>query len=166
MRVVDLTGDGFADRMYAADLGGRVWRFDISNGAGGSQPGRRRRLCLARQRRPGDDDKTDADEANRRFFYAPDVALMKSGTTNFINVGIGSGHREKPITDVTVVNRFYSLRDFNVFSQVQNTQYKATCGTTETSPCHQIITDGAHATGRCEQATSTRRFRRAVSAGG
>ncbi len=65
-----------------------------------------------------------------------------TGTTNFINVGIGSGHREKPITDVTVVNRFYSLRDFNVFSQVQNTQYKATCGTSETSPCHQIITDG------------------------
>jgi len=29
-----------------------------------------------------------------------------------------------------------------VFSQVQNTQYKATCGTSETSPCHQIITDG------------------------
>ena len=43
---------------------------------------------------------------------------------------------------MTVVNRFYSLRDFNVFSQVQNTQYKATCGTSETSPCHQIITDG------------------------
>ncbi len=43
---------------------------------------------------------------------------------------------------MTVVNRFYSMRDFNVFSQVQNTQYKATCGTAETSPCHQIITDG------------------------
>ena len=32
VRVFDLTGDGFADRMYAADMGGRVWRFDIHNG--------------------------------------------------------------------------------------------------------------------------------------
>ena len=32
VRAVDLTGDGFADRMYAADMGGRVWRFDIRNG--------------------------------------------------------------------------------------------------------------------------------------
>ena len=46
--------------------------------------------------------KTDVTK-NRRFFYAPDVSLIESGTLNFINVAIGSGHREKPITDVTVV---------------------------------------------------------------
>lgn len=139
VRVIDLSGDGFADRMYAADLGGRVWRFDIRNGESAADlvwGGVFASLGL------GDlADKTDATK-NRRFFYGPDVSLLKAGTTNFINVAIGSGHREKPITDVTVINRFYSLRDFNVFSQVQNTQYKTTCGTTETSPCHQIITDG------------------------
>ncbi len=138
VRVVDLSGDGFADRMYAADMGGRVWRFDIRNGQAAADL-----VWGGVFASLGNGDlavKTDATK-NRRFFYAPDVSLMKTGTTNFINVGIGSGHREKPITDVTVVNRFYSLRDFNVFSQVQNTQYKATCGTTETSPCHQIITD-------------------------
>ena len=138
VRVIDLSGDGFADRMYAADMGGRVWRFDIRNGQAAAD------LVLGGVFASlGNGDlavKTDATK-NRRFFYAPDVALVKVGTTNFINIGIGSGHREKPITDVTVVNRFYSLRDFNVFSQVQNTQYKATCGTTETSPCHQIVTD-------------------------
>ena len=32
VRVLDLSGDGVADRMYAADMGGRVWRFDIING--------------------------------------------------------------------------------------------------------------------------------------
>jgi type IV pilus assembly protein PilY1 len=139
VRVVDLSGDGFADRMYAADMGGRVWRFDIRNG---QTPANLVYGGVFASLGNGDlAVKTDATK-NRRFFYAPDVSLMKVGTTNFINVGIGSGHREKPITDVTVVNRFYSLRDFNVFSQVQNTQYKATCGTTETSPCHQIITDG------------------------
>jgi len=128
VRVVDLSGDGFADRMYAADMGGRVWRFDIRNGQAAADL-----VWGGVFASLGNGDlavKTDATK-NRRFFYAPDVSLMKTGTTNFINVGIGSGHREKPITDVTVVNRFYSLRDFNVFSQVQSTQYKATCGTTE-----------------------------------
>lgn len=139
VRVVDLSGDGFADRMYAADMGGRVWRFDIRNGQAAADL-----VWGGVFASLGNGDlavKTDATK-NRRFFYAPDVSLIDAGTTNFINIGIGSGHREKPITDVTVVNRFYSLRDFNVFSQVQNTQYKATCGTSETSPCHQIITDG------------------------
>ncbi len=32
IRVIDTNGDGFADRMYAADMGGRIWRFDIFNG--------------------------------------------------------------------------------------------------------------------------------------
>jgi type IV pilus assembly protein PilY1 len=139
VRVVDLSGDGFADRMYAADMGGRVWRFDVRNG---QTPANLVWGGVFASLGNGDlAVKTDATK-NRRFFYAPDVSLMKAGTTNFINIGIGSGHREKPITDTTVVNRFYSLRDFNVFSQVQNTQYKTTCGTAETSPCHQIITDG------------------------
>jgi type IV pilus assembly protein PilY1 len=141
VRVIDLTGDGFADRMYAADLGGRVWRFDIKNG---ETPANLALGGVFASLGTGDlATKTGAaaDAANRRFFYAPDVALMKSGTTNWINVAIGSGHRELPITDQTAVNRFYSLRDYNIFSQVTNSQYKATCGSTETSPCHQIITD-------------------------
>ena len=25
-------GDGYSDRMYAADLGGRIFRYDITNG--------------------------------------------------------------------------------------------------------------------------------------
>ena len=141
VRMIDLTGDGYADRMYAADMGGRVWRFDIKNGQAAAS------LALGgvfASLGTGDlatKTGTAADASNRRFFYAPDVALMKVGTTNWINVAIGSGHREMPITDETVVNRFYSLRDYNIFSQVANNQYKATCDASETSPCHQIITD-------------------------
>ena len=33
IRVVDLDGDGYADRMYAGDMGGQVWRFDVTNGS-------------------------------------------------------------------------------------------------------------------------------------
>jgi len=138
VRVIDLTGDGYADRMYAADLGGRIWRFDVRNGQAASSlvmGGVFASLGL------GDTTPATATANNRKFFYAPDVSLLKDGTVNFLNIAIGSGHRENPITDQTVVNRFYSLRDYNIFTQVANTQYKSSCGTTETSPCHQIITD-------------------------
>lgn len=141
VRPVDLTGDGFADRMYAADMGGRVWRFDVHNGQAASSLVTGGVFASLGTGDLATKTGAAADAANRRFFYAPDVSLMRVGTTNWINVAIGSGHREKPITDQTVVNRFYSLRDFNIFSQVANTQYKATCGSSETSPCHQIITD-------------------------
>ncbi len=139
IRVVDLTGDGFADRMYASDMGGRIWRFDIRNG---QTPANLVYGGVFASLGLGDAAvKTDATK-NRRFFYAPDVSLMKSGSVNFINVAIGSGHREKPISDTTVVNRFYSLRDYNLFTQVQNSQYKDDCTASETLPCHEIITDG------------------------
>ena len=129
------------------------------------QPGRRRRVRLARHGRPGNHDRDAADEANRRFFYAPDVALMNSGGASWINVAIGSGHREKPITDQTVVNRFYSLRDYNVFTTVASSQYKTTCGPTETAPCHEIITDTAATARSTSRIPSRRPSRRAASAG-
>jgi type IV pilus assembly protein PilY1 len=137
VRALDLTGDGFADRMYAADMGGRVWRFDIRNGQDASNLVKGGVFASL-----GVGDlvaKPDAD--NRRFFYAPDVSFISDGAQGWINVAIGSGHREMPVSDKSAVNRFYSLRDYNRFTVIDNAQYKATCGTTETSPCHQIITD-------------------------
>ena len=65
---IDLDGNGFADRMYAADMGGQVWRFDITNGqpaaslvAGGviAQLG-----AAAERRRPR--SRTCADSTTRR----------------------------------------------------------------------------------------------------
>jgi type IV pilus assembly protein PilY1 len=137
VRILDLSGDGFADRMYAADLGGRVWRFDVRNG----EPAASLVVGGVFASLGVGDSASKPAAANRRFFYAPDVSLIKSGTTNWINVAIGSGHRELPITDQTTVNRFYSLRDYNIFTEVASNQYKASCGASEPSPCHQIITD-------------------------
>ena len=72
VRPLDLTGDGLADRMYAADLGGRIWRFDITNGqtadnlvTGG----------VFASLGVGDSGGTPIED-NRRFYYAPDVALL------------------------------------------------------------------------------------------
>jgi type IV pilus assembly protein PilY1 len=139
IRVIDLTGDGLADRMYASDLGGRVWRFDIINGAEVDdlvQGGVFASLGL------GDAaTKPAGSTENRRFFYAPDVSLITNLGTPFLNVAIGSGHRELPATDTTTNNWFYSMRDYNVFSLIPNANYRFPsnrCTTTETAPCHDV----------------------------
>lgn len=119
--VLDIDGDRFADRMYAADLGGRVWRFDIWNGnARGSlvTGGVFARLGA------GDDD-TPTTQENRRFYYAPDVALIqRRGADPYYNLAIGSGYRGHPLHTETR-DRFYTLRDRNPFGKLAQAAYDA-----------------------------------------
>jgi type IV pilus assembly protein PilY1 len=117
VRVVDLNGDGFSDRMYAADMGGQVWRFDIFNGqstAGLVTGGVIARLGGAPLASP---PLTDT----RRFYYAPDIALV-GGDVPFIHVGIGSGHRAHP-NSVFNQDRFYALRDYTTFATHNQAYY-------------------------------------------
>ncbi|MDP2746003.1 PilC/PilY family type IV pilus protein [Pseudomonas sp.] len=108
--IVDINGDGLADIIYASDLRGQVFRFDINNANTGINPtstfatgGRIAQLGGA----------TIAD--NRRFFSSPDVALIRErGGKTYFTISIGSGFRESPLNTDTD-DRFYVLRDSNVF---------------------------------------------------
>jgi type IV pilus assembly protein PilY1 len=119
IRVVDSDDDGFGDRLYAADLGGQVWRFDVSNGqaaaslvAGGviAQLG-------------GAPAAAPPLASTRRFYYAPDVALV-SGDVPYVHIGIGSGHRERP-NSIVNTDRFYALRDYAAFAHLTQAQFDA-----------------------------------------
>lgn len=102
--IIDTNRDGLADRMYAADTGGQVWRFDINNGesdmskfiTGG---------VIAKLY-----GSTEAE--NRRFYYAPTVALSKD--RSYFAIAIGSGQRSSP-TNVTVQDAFFVLKDPYVY---------------------------------------------------
>ena len=118
VRVMDLNGDGLADRMYAADMGGQVWRFDITNGnsasslmAGG---------VIAQLGAAGMSTPTDQD--TRRFYYAPDIARVVNQDYNFIHIGIGSGHRAHPNATVNH-DEFYALRDYFTYTARTQAQY-------------------------------------------
>jgi len=122
IRVIDLNGDGYADRMYAADLGGQLWRFDISNGltpdklvAGG---------VIAQLGAEGMASPGAAD--TRRFYTTPDVAMFtdKRQDRRYLAISIGSGYRAHPL-DNSASDRFYSVRDPNVFSPLSQAQYNA-----------------------------------------
>ncbi len=126
VRVIDLNADRFADRLYVADMGGQVWRFDVYNGEPASSlitGGVIAQLGGAPQ-----DPSPAAD--TRRFYYAPDVALVNNAENNFVHVGIGSGHRAHP-NSVASQDRFYALRDYDVFSTRTQADYNTAAPTTD-----------------------------------
>ncbi len=126
VRVFDLTGDGFADRMYAADMGGRVWRFDIHNGQAranlvtGGVFASLGNAHLA----------THPNATTRRFYSAPDVAFLSAGGRTWLNIALGSGYRGHPL-NVETQDRFYSLRDHLPFARLTQAQYDAATVITE-----------------------------------
>lgn len=106
IRIVDFDGNGFADRFYAGDMGGQIWRFDLTNGNPASTlaaGGVIAQLGAA-------PSATPAADTLRRFYYAPDVATVNTRTENFVHIGIGSGHRGHPL-NMTNHDRFFALRD-------------------------------------------------------
>ncbi len=120
IRVIDINGDSFADRMYTADLGGQVWRFDITNGeipgnlvAGG---------VIASLGADALEAPTMADA--RRFYSTPDIAMFidQVQSRRYLSVSLGSGYRAHPL-DKTTNDRFYSMRDPDIFNRLTQTQY-------------------------------------------
>jgi type IV pilus assembly protein PilY1 len=134
VRVLDLSSDGLADRMYVADLGGRIWRFDINNNKpiAGTEGDRLIEGGLLASL--GGTDPEDA----LRFFYAPDAATVAYGGAQFINIAIGSGHRELPATDKTTENWFFGIRDYNPYNLLLTSQYKSSCASV-TGVCHETL---------------------------
>jgi len=133
VRTIDLSGDNFADRMYAADLGGQVWRFDIANGKPASE--------LVTGGVMASVGGAGGAGEDRRFYYAPDVSEVRCGGRTFYNVAIGSGDRENPVSDKNTDNTFYSFRDYLTRTPVDSDDYRNDCGGIADRPCVQTIYD-------------------------
>lgn len=121
VRVIDMSGDGFADRMYAADLGGQIFRFDIRNGVTG--PNFVSGGVIAQLGAEGMGG-TPTLQDTRRFYTSPDVSLFNSNilASRFLAVSIGTGYRAHPLDNIAN-DRFYSLRDPDVFKQLTQSEY-------------------------------------------
>ena len=125
IRVVDVNSDGFADRMYAADMGGQIWRFDIF---GGNEPDGIGDEALVQGgvvAQLGAEGNSGASvEDTRRFYNTPDVSIFDdhSQSRRFLAISIGSGYRAHPL-DNTNNDRFYSIRDKDVFNKLGASDY-------------------------------------------
>ena len=114
---MDSNGDGFTDRVYAADTGGNIWRADLA----GTDKSKWGIVKLAAF--------NGGDAANdRRFFNMPDIVRARRGAMSFDAVLIGSGDRTNPTaTDVT--NRFYMIQDRQTSPYTTARPTTAECGT-------------------------------------
>jgi type IV pilus assembly protein PilY1 len=127
--LVDINGDTFADRMYAGDMGGRIWRFDIWHGQAPASlvtGGVFATLGAGHLATPD-------PESARRFYYAPDVSLVaQRGSPPYFNLAIGSGYRGHPL-DTRIRDRFYALRDYQPFNRRTQESYNTATPITDGS---------------------------------
>ncbi|MDE2394349.1 MAG: pilus assembly protein PilY [Burkholderiales bacterium] len=101
--LVDRNGDGYIDRVYAADIGGNVWRLDLEPVSATGGPSTWQVQLLASVGGSG--------TTKRKLYYPPDVVE----TSMFDAVLVGTGDREHPLLSqqsYNVVNRLYMIKDF------------------------------------------------------
>ncbi|GIK34338.1 MAG: type IV pili system adhesin PilY [Gammaproteobacteria bacterium] len=117
-KVIDLTGDGLADRLYVGDMGGRLWRFDVLNGHD-----RASLVSAGVLASLGAADLASPDAADvRRFHATPDVVLVDCIRGTFLAINIGSGYRGHPL-DTDADDQFFSVRDPNVYVALDTASY-------------------------------------------
>ncbi|MCC2614657.1 pilus assembly protein PilY [Aestuariibacter halophilus] len=110
--VIDREGDGVAEHLYVADMGGQLFRFDV-NPSGTGDP-----ITGGLLGNFAGDTAADA----RRFFYGPDVSEISLGDEHYYAVAIGSGFRAHPL-DSVINDHFYMVKDYGVFQLDDNGLY-------------------------------------------
>lgn len=99
LTAVDLDSDGLHDRIYAGDIAGRIWRFDLHHGA------------PAAKWASGGLFADFSNPEGRGFLAAPDVSLSAPpGASPWLNIAIGTAAPGNAAAN----NRFYALRDHAV----------------------------------------------------
>jgi type IV pilus assembly protein PilY1 len=110
--LIDSDFDGYIDRAYGVDMGGKVYRIDFELGTlNGS--GVWSMYTLA--------DLSGGTLTGRKFFFGPDVIVTRS----FTALMFGSGDREKPLLGTTR-DHFFEIFDRNLGKGAAATDYVPT----------------------------------------
>ncbi len=117
---VDINANGVVDRLYAADVGGRIIRVDIPDHAitalTGSGEISATVLADVNLTRSGDTYAEQDGDDYQRFFNTPEAAYFSKGGTQYLALLIGSGHQSRPLSDLVAHDRFYMIKDPNVWT--------------------------------------------------
>ncbi len=147
LSLLDSDGDGAVDRIYVGDMGGQVWRVDLSSqidtGANGTSTGFifADLVCQwtgssAPYTRDCSTTTLTSDQSWRKVFYPPDVVQMNdsyySTNSTYDIVAVVTGNRADPIDwqtinakEEAVHNRIYALRDYSPTKGTSSNSSKA-----------------------------------------
>jgi len=100
---VDLDNNGYVDHVYVGDVGGQLWKFDVSANATSSWLGKRLFTAAPTQTNPPAAGEWYPTQA---FYGAPVLAY---DTSVHLWVFLGTGDRNHP--NSTSSNRFYGIKD-------------------------------------------------------
>lgn len=105
---VDINANGITDRLYVADVGGRIIRVDIPDDAIYQITGTNAVSATV---------LADVGGVNgyQRFFNTPEVAYYDRGGVRYLALMISSGYRPSPLDD-SITDRFYMIKDANVWT--------------------------------------------------
>jgi type IV pilus assembly protein PilY1 len=104
LATVDINGNGLVDRIYAADVGGRIMRVDFADGE--NEGNSIRGGILA--------DINRNSDAHRKLFNTPQIGYYAQGTQQFLALMIGTGDHANPL-DADYRDRFYMIKDGNIW---------------------------------------------------
>lgn len=148
VRLLDIDNDYIVDRLYAVDIVGRIFRVDFDTTTDEANTAIYGGGMIASLYEPLTGTCTEtapttvdgvlvAQSCHRRFYNAPDIALMVGYPLSpYIQIAVGSGYRAFPVTVTGIQNRFYVTYDSNVVGQLPTDHY----GTTGTYVNDQGIT--------------------------
>ena len=102
---IDRNGDGLVDHLYFGDLGGQVFRADLSNTAGTATANFGKRVVRLADLATTSTGTALTNGKNPRFYEAPTVTIHDQGATTFILVGIAAGNRSTPLDVFPLVGR-------------------------------------------------------------
>ncbi|HJV85917.1 MAG TPA: PilC/PilY family type IV pilus protein [Noviherbaspirillum sp.] len=111
--LLDRDADGYVERLYAADVGGNVWRVDLEP-TGGSSPAQWQVTKLAALGCDG--GVCGSGTTPRKFLFQPSIVPVGAPAqpNSYDAVLVGSGDREHPLYSngsYSVTNRLYMLKD-------------------------------------------------------
>jgi type IV pilus assembly protein PilY1 len=102
IKPLDKNYDNFIDTLYAGDMGGYLWRFNIMDTSTTNWTANR-----IFSSNPGYTNGAADASTGRKIFYEPSAFVQEDGT---IRLYFGSGDREHPL-NTAVVDRMYGLID-------------------------------------------------------
>ncbi|PXF62971.1 PilC/PilY family type IV pilus protein [Kangiella spongicola] len=100
LAIIDLNNDSIADSIYAADVGGKVYRVDLPKKGDTGNANFKAGLIA----------DINSGGSNRKFYNKPDVVFTNYAGKKFGMIAIGSGYRARPKNEDTT-DRMYVFYD-------------------------------------------------------